>query len=49
MIKTKLHSPPFPVNFKPALPNSYQTVDWGGGQVLSSLLTFQSRPEKEAN
>ena len=31
MIKTKLHSPPFPVNFKPALPNSYQTVDWGGG------------------
>lgn len=31
MIKTKIHSPPFPVNFKPALPNSYQTVDLGWG------------------
>lgn len=31
MIKTKIHSPLFPVNFKPALPNSYQTVDFGEG------------------
>lgn len=31
MIKTKIHSPHFPVKFKPALPNSYQTVDFGVG------------------
>ena len=50
MIKTKIHSPPFAINFKPALPNLYQTVDFGvGGRCSPPSSFFQSRPEKDAN
>lgn len=46
MIKTKIHSPPFPINFKPASPNLYQTVDFGVGGRCSPPPHFPKSARK---